>query len=221
MGWIPITVLALLTGLTMWRFIGRDKAALQFLGAALLFALAGYAWQGRPALPGSPKAPPPRRAVADSDFAAMRENMLGRFDRAAAYLTIAESYQRQGDTRSGAQVIESGLRTAPRDPDLWVGLGVALVAHGDGRMSPAAQLAFQRAAQLAPQHPGPPFFYALALAQGGNFDEAERIWRQLRAQPELTDQYRRAIDDQLQAVQSARQAGQLPAPAAPPPAPAR
>ena len=57
--------------------------------------------------------------------------------------------------------------------------GYALVVHGGNMMSPAAQLAFQRAAAIAPDHPGPRFFYGLALAQGGNYDEAERVWREL------------------------------------------
>ena len=44
-------------------------------------------------------------------------------------------------------------------------------------MTPSAELAFRRAAQIAPEHPGPKFFFGIALAQGGKFDEAERIWR--------------------------------------------
>ena len=71
-------------------------------------------------------------------------------------------------------MIRAGLRSDPDNADLWVGLGNALVVHADGMMSPAAELAFQRAAQIAPDHPGPQFFYGLALAQGGKYDEAER-----------------------------------------------
>jgi cytochrome c-type biogenesis protein CcmH/NrfG len=46
------------------------------------------------------------------------------------------------------------------------GLGNALVLHADGMMTPAAELAFQRAAKLAPDHPGPKFFYGLAWRKG-------------------------------------------------------
>ena len=60
-------------------------------------------------------------------------------------------------------------------------------------MTPAAQLAFQRAARIAPDHPGPPFFYGLALAQGGNYAEAERIWRQLLASAPESANYRRTM----------------------------
>lgn len=216
MGWIIILVLAVATGAALWRFVTVDRAALQFLAAALLLALAGYAWQGRPALGGRPKPAPERQQLADSAFAETREDMLGRFDRAWYWLNLAEGYQRRGDTQSAAQVIRSGLRGAPNDPDLWVGLGNALVIHADGMMTPAAQLAFERAERLAPEHPGPRFFYGLALAQGGQFDEAERIWRQLVADAPADAQYRAIIEERLQALQQARATGQIPGPAAPP-----
>ena len=212
MGWLIIIVLALATAAGLWPFVRRDVGALQFLGAALFLALAGYAWQGHPGFAGHPKAPPDRRALPDSEFATTRERMLGRFDRASSWLTIAEGYQRRGDTQSGATVIRSGLRANPNDPDLWVGLGNALVIHNDGMMSPAAQLAFRRAAQIAPDHPAPRYFFGLALAQGGNFDEAERIWRQLIAEAPPDAEYRRMIEERLEQLQQQR-AMQTPVPA--------
>ncbi len=217
MGWIAMTGLALVVAAGLWRFVGKDKGVWQFIGAALLLALAGYAWQGRPDLPGSPKPPPTRIPQDDSEFAQLREDVLGRrFDRAANWLTIAESYQRRGDTRGGVQLIQRGLREMPENADLWVGLGNALVVHGDGMMSPAAQLAFQRAQRIAPDHPGPRFFYGLALAQGGNYDQAEQIWRQLLAEAPEEAEYRTTIQERLNALQQARMMGQIPGPAAPP-----
>lgn len=231
MGWAIIVAMALAVMAGLWRFVGKDKGAVQFLGAALLLALAGYAWQGRPNLEGRPKPPPERVAQDDSEFATMREGMLGRFDRAAGWLTIAEGYQRRGDTQGGAQLLQSALRQMPDDADLWVGLGNALVVHSGGMMSPAAQLAFSRAQRIAPEHPGPRFFYGLALAQGGNYDEAERIWRQLLAEAPAEADYRVTIQERLDSLQQARAMGQIPGgpppgppaagqvPAAPPPAP--
>ena len=214
MGWLIILILALLTFAGLWYFV-RDKAAVQLLSAALLIALAGYAWQGRPGLAGRPKAPAERQQVAESEFASMRQNLLGRFDRAAAWLTMAEGFQRRGDTRTGVEIIQAGIRDSPQDPDLWVGLGNALVVHANGMMSPAAQLAFQRAAAIAPNHPGPRFFYGLALAQGGNYDEAERIWRGLLPTLPADSQYRTIIEQRLQALAQARASGELPPAVAP------
>jgi len=212
MGWAAMLVLALATAVALWRFAARDSAALQFLGAALLLALAGYAWQGRPGLEGRPKPPPQRAALEETAFAQTREDMLGRFDRAWYWLNLADGMQRRGDTQGAAQALRAGLREAPNDADLWVGLGNALVVHADGMMSPAAQLAFERAAAIAPDHPGPRFFYGLALAQGGQFDEAERIWAQLVAEAPAGADYRATIEERLQMLRRQR-AMQAPVPA--------
>jgi cytochrome c-type biogenesis protein CcmH len=216
MGWVITIALALATGAALAWFI-RDKAGLQFLGAALMLALAGYALQGRPDFEGRPKAPPPRRQVPETEFASMRQDMLGRFDRASAWLTMADGYQRSGDTLGAAQIIQSGLRDSPNDPDLWVGLGNALVLHANMMMTPAAQYAFQRAAQIAPDHPAPRFFYGLALAQGGRFDEAERLWRQLLSEAPAGAEYRQMVEERLEALQQARARGEIPAAAPAPP----
>jgi cytochrome c-type biogenesis protein CcmH/NrfG len=210
MGWLVMLGLTAITALALWYFLRGDKGSLQFAGAALLLALAGYAWQGQPDMAGAPKHPPEHRELPDSEFTSLRGDMLGRFDRASAWLTMAEGYQRRGDTRSGVEVIQAGLRDSPNDPDLWVGLGNALVVHGGGMMNPAAQYAFQRAQQIAPDHPGPRFFYGLALAQGGHFDEAERIWRDLLAEAPAGASYRTQIEERLRALDQARAAGEIP-----------
>ncbi|MDT9597777.1 tetratricopeptide repeat protein [Sphingosinicella rhizophila] len=209
MGWpiVLFMVFAILGGL--WRIGGLDRPSLQFVGAALLLGMAGYAWQGRPILAGKPTPPVVEREVPDSEFAKMRAGLLGRFDNAAHWLTISEVFQRRGDSESAAKVIQAGLREHPRDPDLWVGLGNALVIHGGGLMNPAAELAFQRAARLAPDHPGPKFFYGLALAQAGRFDEAERIWRAMLAAGAPGAEWRPMVEERVRAIERARAAGQI------------
>jgi len=183
----------------------------------LLLAMAGYAWQGRPGLAGRPVPPPARMELPDSEFAETREGMLGRFDSAAQWLTLAESYQRGGDTQSGVGIIRSGLRKTPEDADLWVGLGNALVIHADGMMTPSAELAFNRAATLAPEHPGPKFFYGLALAQGGKLDEAEAIWRALLESAPEGVEWRGMVEERLALLMQARAAGGVTAAPSPQP----
>jgi cytochrome c-type biogenesis protein CcmH/NrfG len=74
-------------------------------------------------------------------------------------------------------------------------------------MTPAAELAFQRAAKLAPDHPGPKFFYGLALAQGGKFDEAETVWRNLLASAPTDAGWRSMVEERLAMVAQAKAAG--------------
>ena len=219
MGWIILLMLVCASAsLILW--LGRpDRASAQFIFSALLLALAGYAWQGNPGLAGSPKSHVESTGqLPDTAFSVIRQDMLGRFNRAWGWLNMSDTFARRGDTYSAVEIVRAGLRSSPRDPDLWVGLGNALVVHSEGMITPAAQLAFERANRLAPQHPGPRFFYGLALAQGGRFDEAERIWQQLVAEAPPQAQYRAIIVRQLDALRQARAASAppVPGPALPP-----
>lgn len=204
MGWLLIVILAALVFVLLWRFANFRGPSLQLLASALLIALAGYAWQGRPGLAGKPVPPPVRQKLPDSAFAGARNEMLGQFDTASRWLTIADSYHRSGDTQNAAAIIRAGLRAHPEDADLWVGLGNALVIHADGMMTPAAELAFQRASRLAPDHPGPKFFYGLALAQGGKFDEAEWIWRSLLKTAPADASWRPMVEERLDMLAQAK-----------------
>src|SRR3546814_17568862 len=137
MGWVLIVLMAALVFVALWRFGRFDKAALQFLGAALLIALAGYAWQGRPGLEGKPVPPPVREKLPDTAFAEVRGDMLGEFDVAAHWLTIADSYHRRGDTLNAAGVLGSALREHPNNAAPRAGLGNPLVPHAHATLPPA------------------------------------------------------------------------------------
>jgi cytochrome c-type biogenesis protein CcmH len=204
MGWVIILLLAAAAFIALWRLGRLDRAGMQLLAAALLLALAGYSWQGRPGLAGSPHRPVERENVPESAFTAMRGQMLGRFDTADRWLTIADSYLRRGDTQSACELIAAALRAHPSNATLWVGYGNALVLHGGGLVTPAAELAFKRAARLAPDHPAPRFFYGLSLAQGGRLDEAERIWRALLATAPADASWRPQVEQQIQLVEQAK-----------------
>ena len=53
------------------------------------------------------------------------------------------------------------------------------------QVSPPALLAFRRAAQLAPEHPAPPFYLGMAYVRAGQFREARPYWaRALALSPE-------------------------------------
>ena len=204
MGWLFLLVVAAAAFVAIWRFARLDTAGLQLLGAAMLLAIAGYAWQGHPGWPGAPKHAVEQKEVPPSAFAAMRRGMLGRFDTADRWLTMGEAYAQEGDTRGAADIIHAGLQAHPDNATLWVGYGNALVMHSGGLMTPAAELAFQRAAKLAPDHPGPKFFYGLSLAQSGRLDEAETIWRALLATAPPDAKWRVQVEQQLQLVEQAK-----------------
>lgn len=181
MGWLLLLILAGLALGALWRFGEFRGSVLEWSGAALLLGVAGYAVQGSPEQRGSPvegESAPQRVDV--KEMVAQRAMRTGVGDE-AAWLDMSSALVRAGSTASAAQVLQGAIAKNPKSADLWVGLGNALIAHGDGTISPAAAFAFQRAAALAPEHPGPPFFLGLALAQQGKTAEAGEIWRGLLA----------------------------------------
>jgi cytochrome c-type biogenesis protein CcmH/NrfG len=180
MGWLIVLGLVAVTGAALWKWGRLPRSAFEPLAAALLLGLAGYALQGSPTKPGSPVAPRAEAARFDETQAETRAKMGGqRFGSAAQWLVAADGAMRAGVPQAAVTYIRSGLKEHPRDPDLWVGLGNALIVHNGGQVSPAATFAFQKAAEIAPQHPGPPFFMGLAFAQSGQFDQARAIWTEL------------------------------------------
>jgi cytochrome c-type biogenesis protein CcmH/NrfG len=216
MGWLTMILLTLALAAGLYPFVRRDKGALQFLIAALLLALAGYSWQGKPDRPGAPKAAQAREPLPDDDFTILHPDLLGRFDRAYSWMMRADADRRDGNLIGSAQTLEAAVRNHPRSYSLWIAYAYALVAAGDGLMSPAAQLAFDRASQLAPNHPGPLFFYGLALARGNNWDQAEQVWRgQLQELGPNQPLYRAALEERLAAIQQARSTGTAVRPATP------
>lgn len=223
MGWLPVILLVVAIAAALYPFARRDKGALQFLAAAMLLALAGYSWQGRPGQAGSPKSAEAPRQVPDDDFAVLHPDLLGRFDRAFAWMQMADADRRNGNPLGSAQILESAVRANPRSYSLWIAYAYSLVAvsngpeNPSGMFGPASQLAFERAYRLAPNHPGPMFFYGLALARTGNFDAAEQVWRQqLQNLGSGYPLYRTAIEERLAAIRQARASGMPVAPATAP-----
>jgi cytochrome c-type biogenesis protein CcmH len=197
MGWAVVLGLVALTGLGLWRWGRLPRAAFEAVGAALLLGLAGYALQGRPELPAQPTAPRQDAARLEEAEIEMRDKMGGGFGNARAYLIAADGAMRAGIPAAAVGFIRRGLQDHPRDPDLWLGLGNALIVHNEGVISPAATFAFQKAADIAPAHPGPAFFMGLALAQNGRFAEARTVWSELLARAPADAEWRGDLEARL------------------------
>ena len=191
---IGFLILLILIGMALGalRLLGLRGPLLTLAAAALMVGGAGYALQGRPDLRGSPA-----RGGAETrhlPVAKARHEMLGRFTRSETWLTIADSFAARGKTADAVGLIQSGLRAHPDDYVLWVGLGNALVDHA-GIITPAAELAFDRAATLAPWSPAPPFFRGLALLRSGDREAALREWKSVLAAAPAEAGWRPLVED--------------------------
>lgn len=199
-GWLILLVLLALGLAAAWLLKLRG-AMLQLVAAALLLGAAGYALQGRPGLPGSAA----QRATASHVFplTAARRAFFGEFSGSEHWLIMSESLARGGNTTDAVGLLRSAVREHPGDPALWVGLGNALVDHA-GVITPASKLAFQRAGELAPQHPAAPFFEGLALARSGDPDGAIALWRKILADAPADASWRPLVEDAIAALGAGR-----------------
>ena len=200
MGWGILLGLSLVGFALLWRFAKMPRSALEFTGAAMLLGVAGYAWQGMPTQPGTSVESRGIASKLDPATAESRRNMMGQFGSEAQWLDYADTMTRMGATQMAVLAMRSGIRDNPKSANLWVGLGNALVAHGDGLVSPSARFAFQRAARLSPKHPGPPFFLGVALAKSGQTAEAAQIWQSLLARTPKDAPWRADLEARLTAL---------------------
>ncbi|MEO8176721.1 MAG: tetratricopeptide repeat protein [Sphingomicrobium sp.] len=185
-------------GLGGLRLLGLRGPMLQLAAAALLLGASGYALQGRPGLPGSPSAAAASAKVIP--LTRVRNAFFGEFTPSGHWLLMSDSMAAKGRSADAAGLLRSAVREHPRDPALWVGLGNALVDHA-GTLTPAAQFAFERAAELAPGHPAAPFFLGLALARSGDRAGALALWNQILAEAPADASWRPLVEDAVATLQ--------------------
>ena len=178
MGWVFLFMLAGATLLVL-RLLKVRGAMLQAAAAALLFGGAGYAFQGRPGLAGSSAVGAAQREAVPLTQA--RHAFYGNFSNVETWMRLSEGLARAGHSADAVGLLQNAVRRYPNEPQLWVGLGNALVDHARG-ITPPAELAYRRAADLSPGYPAPKFFYGRALARSGDRAAAVRMWRELLAE---------------------------------------
>ena len=113
-------------------------------------------------------------------LAQARHAFFGNFSGEESWLTMSEALGRAGDTEDAVGILQNAIRRYPRNIQLWIGLGNALVDHARG-LTPPAELAYKHAAALMPGHPAAPFFYGLALARSGDSQGASAVWQRALA----------------------------------------
>jgi cytochrome c-type biogenesis protein CcmH len=194
---LVILVSLLAATLAFLWLLNLRGALFTLAAAALMVGAAGYVLQGRPSLGGSPddvsrRSPPVPLTTA-------RKALLGQFNAADTWVTISEGYASRGQTADAVGVMNSAIRARPTDFAMWVGLGNALSDHAR-TLTPGAQFAFARAAELAPGHPAPAFFLGLAEARSGRPDQALKRWRLILAQAPADASWRPLVEDAVLAL---------------------
>ncbi|MEG3180085.1 tetratricopeptide repeat protein [Sphingomonas sp. LT1P40] len=192
MGWIALAAIGAVAFGLLWLF-GMPRALGSFSGAALMLGAAGYALQANPGLSGAPVSTVKKAQEDDAALRDLRGAMFGRFSYLDSYFFAADSLVRGGDPDKATRLMLGGVRSSPGDAAMWTWLGMTMVEADKRTVSPAAGLAFRRAVALAPQHPGPAFFYGLAHVRAGDYAAARPWWRKALSLSPVGAPYRRDI----------------------------
>ena len=196
MGWL-ILLFVFAAALGASWLLGVRGGLLKGVAAALLLGATGYALQGRPDLPGSPAEGSEGRGVVPLTEA--RHAFFGNFSPEESWLRMSEALARAGNTQDAVGILQNAVGRYPSDEQLWIGLGNALVDHAHG-LTPPAELAYQRAAEVAPGRPAAPFFYGLALARSGDRAVAVEIWKRILANSPPNASWRPLIEQGVAAL---------------------
>jgi cytochrome c-type biogenesis protein CcmH len=158
------------------------------VAAALALGLAGYALQASPGLPGAPAVPAAEQGDAAWALVDERRDMIAEENRSRSpKLIVADAFARRGQYADAAGILRGAIADNPRDGEVWLALGIALVEHADGALTEPALLAYRRSTELDPDGVGPGYFLGLALIRQGRLGEAAALWRStLEAAPDET-----------------------------------
>ncbi len=175
MGWLILLLLAAASLGLLW-LLGVRGGLLAASAAGVLRGASGDALQGSPGLPDAPT-----QAGEAGDIFPLtdaRHAFFGHFTPSESWIRISEALARDGKSEDAVGILQNAVRRYPGDPQLWIALGNALVDHARG-LTPPAELAYKRAAELSPGYPAACFFYGLALARSGDRQQAVAMWQRI------------------------------------------
>jgi cytochrome c-type biogenesis protein CcmH len=196
MGWLILFLLIAASLGLLWQ-LGVRGGLLTAGAAALLLGAAGYAFQGRPNLGGQPAHSGEGHDIFPLTDA--RHAFFGHFTPAETWLRMSEALARDGKSEDAVGILQNAVQRYPGDPQLWISLGNALVDHARG-LTPPAELAYKRAAEMAPGHPAAPFFYGLALARSGQPQAAVAIWQNILKTAPANAEWRPLVEQGVAAL---------------------
>lgn len=163
----------------------RRVAAVLALAGLPLVAAGIYGVLGRPDLPDRPLAarqaePLQERPLADL-IAKVEAELARRPNDGQGWDAIAPVYLRTGQAAKAAEAYANAIRLLGSTSEREAGHGEALSLLAEGKVTPEAKAAFERALALDPKEPRARFYLGQAAEQGGDRAEAADIYRALLA----------------------------------------
>lgn len=175
-GWIAIIATALAAMLVAVFVLKLPREGWTLYAAALVFGLAGYAWQGSPEQPSSPKPEVTRAPQSGEQMVDLRNELFEQTAPKPRYMIVSDALASNGKFGDAAGALRGGLRENPEHLEAWIALGNALIGHAQGFVTPAAKEAYDRASALDADNPVPDLFLGAAYLQSGEIIKARDLW---------------------------------------------
>jgi len=201
MAWVLVATLAIAGFVALVAVFKAPRGSWEAIAAALIFGLAGFAYQGRPEQPGAPKDTVQAAARSGEAWVAARHQLSqGEPISRSRLLVTADALTRNGSFGDAASLALGATEEDPNNADAWLAVAINLLAHADGNLTPAALYAFRRTEQVDPKSPGLAFFLGLALAQNGEPDKGRAMWADLLARSPPDAPWRKEVEVRLAAL---------------------
>ncbi|MCO6389494.1 c-type cytochrome biogenesis protein CcmI [Aliihoeflea aestuarii] len=170
------------TGTASSRALGRWVGAIAVLSLPLV-SWGLYAATGSPDYPGQPLQArldrDPSQQSPEELIARAEAHLAANPGDARGWDVLAPIYLRLGRFDDAAGAFANAIRLDEPTPARLAGQGEALTAAANGRVSEEAQALFSQALDIEPGNIRGRYFIALASAQAGDQQAAERVWRQM------------------------------------------
>ena len=201
MAWPVVVILAVAAFAALAVLFKAPRRSWEAIAAALIFGLAGFAFQGRPEQPGAPRDAFQAEATSGADLVEARHQLSQSGPISGSRLLVtADALTRNGSFGDAASLALGAAEKDPNNADAWLALAINLVAHADGNLTPAALYAFRRTEQADPGNPGLAFFLGLALARNGQLEKGRAMWAELLARAPQDAPWRKNVELRLAAL---------------------
>lgn len=174
--WFPFLALAAAAFLIAAFVLRLPRSGWTLFAAALLFGLAGYAFQGSPGMVGAPKISDESSNGGNLALVEARRQMFNPDRAPSRFVTVADGFARRGQFEDAVNILSGAVSENPDDGEAWLALANALVEHAEGLLTPAALHAYERAQTALPGHPAPAYFLGVSLIRSGKPMEARQLW---------------------------------------------
>ena len=214
MSWLPVIALAAVAFAAAVVLLRVGRKGWSLLGATLLFGLTGYALQGSPDQPSAPGKAEVEQAASGELLVEARREFFDTSQFPARWVVTGDSYLRRGSYAEAANFYRNAIEEDPADREAWLALGIALVEHAEGNLTPAALTAFQRAQMLDEKNGGARYFLGLAWLRAGQAERTRELWREAVIEAPEDAPWRESLALRAMRLEQMMDAADAPPPAA-------